>query len=92
MSFYNIQHFVVHIFITIIINILVENEPWFLVFSYFAIEKEDNQKMYYPSYETVDAINQGLTTKKNMGITLQYVNNGAVTDSSIIILKSINLY
>ena len=35
-----------------------EDEPWFLGFSYFAIGKEDDQKMYYPSDETVDVINQ----------------------------------
>lgn len=35
-----------------------EDEPWFLGFSYFAIGKEDDEKMYYPSDETVDIINQ----------------------------------
>nr|WP_207670451.1 hydrolase [Clostridium sartagoforme] len=35
-----------------------EDEPWFLGFSYFAIGKEDDEKMYYPSDETVDVIKQ----------------------------------
>lgn len=33
-----------------------ESEPWFLGFSYFAIGKYDEQKMYYPSAETIDVI------------------------------------
>lgn len=34
-----------------------ESEPWFLGFSIFAVGNKDEDKMYYPSNETVEVIN-----------------------------------
>ena len=34
-----------------------ETEPWFLGFSIFAVGNKDEDKMYYPSEETVEVIN-----------------------------------
>lgn len=34
-----------------------ESEPWFLGFSIFAVGNKDEDKMYYPSEETVEVIN-----------------------------------
>ena len=35
-----------------------ESEPWFLGFSYFAVGNKEEDKMYYPSDETVEVINR----------------------------------